>query len=182
MGASPIAAAGIAGPAIDFKWRGRTCYIKPMDWESVWMKLEMWMVLRDAEMHNRNWKSLVDVGLLSLDAAAAKSEAFVQSAINEGRYSYGSKIMSKIMDPMAGKNNDDDKLALTADQNADPSTFNARMKLFSLMIQDEHGRAVEVDDVLNMMNECGEELSRKLQLAFTVAQPDAKKSVPPVAA
>lgn len=163
MGASVEAALGKAAAKVAFKWRDKTYTINPLSWDTVFSPLTRWMIDREAQSQNLNWRRLVDVGLLSPETAVAKSESFIDDAVNKGKYAYGSTRMMRVLQPLVGTE---------ASQDDDAATLEARFKMFSLMC------GVPMDTMIEMMGEIGDEIMLKLRMITAEGMPAPKESSP----
>lgn len=159
---SSVSSAGGAQSApVTLEWRGRTLQLRPLTWKLI-SELERWLIQREADARTDAMALLVERGVLTADKLAERIEAFVDDAVNNGRYSFGSPRMQRVL-----------SLMQTGGESAgdvDAATMAAKFKMIALIL------GVDVDDAINVMHEKKSELAMKLGLVLGESMPAPKEA------
>ena len=138
---------------MSLQWRGRTITLRPLTWKLI-SELERWLIQREAEARTDSLALMVERGLMSADLLAQRIEAFTDDCVNNGRYSFGSERMNRVLSSVAGQGGE-----------LDAASLSGKFKLIALMM------GLTIDDAINVMHECGSELATSLAMVLAEGMP-----------
>ena len=125
MTQSLLTGLGGEGPSLTMTWRGRPVTLRQLKWASVIAELESWLIDKALKAKLKSWRAQVDEGLMTREEAREAADRFTDECVEEGRYSFGSEPMMKILAPVAG--------GAGASLAGDARTLPAFLKLGSLL-------------------------------------------------
>lgn len=151
---SVSAAIGSAAAPIEITYSGGKATFNELTFGKVISPLEQWLIDREMDVLISGLDMALKRGVLTPDQIGDRIQAFVDDAVNKGRYSFGSKRMMDILGAASGGGE------LTGSIHA------GVLKLISLMC------GVDIDEVINLMAEKKLEVTAKLKLALMRGSPE----------
>lgn len=163
-------------PGVTIDYDGKRFHFQMLS-SKLLTELGNWMLLKDAESLAACDMALVSVGAMEKSEMRERNAAFRESAREQGTYAIGSKRMTEVLGVLQAAN----ELASIAEANSQPfspppNVVEPFYKIVSLII------GCDVDTVINLLHERGEETIAKLMMVLGASLPPKADAVTEVRA
>lgn len=178
-------ALGSHAAPVTLEFRGKTYHLRPLKAERL-TELSRWMQEREATARLDSDLALVASGRMTEEKAFARRDAFIDEAVNDGRYSFGGERMQKVFTALESiirltKAKDAGELSpeQIKESERELKAHNQRIaeplcKMMAIIV------GCDMDTIILMRQEIEAELSRKVMMVMEEGSPKGQGAGPAV--